>query len=101
MTDIWFTIYTTSAFECPWCIKLKELLNVYGYDFYEKDIIEENNRKTFIEAGFKKVPQVYLSTGGDTRHIGGYETTKDYLRRNFFENHPKREQILKELEELE
>lgn len=96
----WLVIYTRSDPPCPWCVRLKELLNVYGYDFYEKDVSDEHNRKAFLEAGHRKVPQVYMYKDGDEKHLGGYDTTKDYFRNNFFEGHPNRDKILEELEDI-
>lgn len=94
----WITVYTTSAFECKYCIRLKELLKIYGYDFYEKDISkEERYREEFLERGFRAVPQVYI----EDALIGGYDMTKKYFRNHFFNDHPNRAKILKELEELE
>lgn len=73
----WMVIFTTSAFECPWCIKAKELLNVYGYDFFEKDIhTSAEYKKEFIEAGHKTVPQVYI----EDQHIGGHDSLQKWLR---------------------
>lgn len=73
----WHVLYTTSAFDCPWCTKAKELLNVYGVDFYEKDINEnETYKQEFMAAGHKTVPQLYH----EGTLIGGYEKTRDYLR---------------------
>jgi len=77
MTD-WFILYTTSAFECPWCTKAKELLNVYGIDFYEKDITNENYKQEFLAAGHKTIPQCYR----EGTLIGGYEALEKYLRAN-------------------
>lgn len=98
-----FRIYTTSAFECKWCIKLKELLNVYGYDFVEHDIAtDERAKQDFVEHGFRTVPQVFLDQKcSEPKHIGGYETTKDYLRNNFFKDHPDYKEIKQQLMELE
>jgi glutaredoxin len=98
MTSKLFTIYTTSAFECPWCIRVKELLNIYGFDFYELDINNPRLKKEFLEQGFKTVPQVFF----EDKHIGGYETTKDWVRNKFFENYsPDRKQkIIDELENI-
>jgi glutaredoxin len=97
LTD-WLIVYTTSAFECPWCIKLKELLNVYGFDFYEKDINEnEEAKKEFIAAGHRTVPQLYH----EGVLIGGYEVSKLYLRRRFFDDlpHEQKALVLSELKE--
>lgn len=96
MTEL-ITIYTRSDPTCSFCVRLKELLNIYGYDFYEKDIAEPENKKEFLEQGFRFVPQVFIGE----KNIGGYETTKEYLRKNFFIHHPDKDRILKELEEIE
>lgn len=101
MNDKFFLVYTTSAFTCPFCVKLKQLMNVYGFDFYELDIVEEDNKNSFKEQGFKTVPQVFLSTNDELKHIGGYSTTKDYLRTNFFTGHPRQDEIINELKELD
>lgn len=94
----WISIYTTSQFRCVWCERAKELLNIYGFDFYEKDInTDENYRNDFILRGHKTVPQVYI----EGELIGGYEVTKKYLREKFFEKHPNKAEILEELEKLE
>jgi len=84
-------------------VKLKELLNVYGYDFYEQDIhTNDQAKKVFKDSGFTKVPQVFVERGKVApSHIGGYDTTKDYLRKNFFTGHPRQDEIIKELEELD
>jgi len=99
MSKVHFVIYTTSAFECPWCIRAKELLNVYGFDYYEKDIHKNPRwKEEFIEKGFKKVPQVYF----DETLIGGYDVTKDWVRNKFFENYSdeKKSKIKEELENI-
>ena len=99
MTSKLFTIYTTSAFVCPYCVRAKELLKIYGFDFYEKDIHKDSQwKEEFLERGFKKVPQVYFE---DTL-IGGYDNTKDWVRNKFFENYsPDRKQkIVEELENI-
>lgn len=73
----WYVIYTTSAFECPWCIRAKELLRIYGIDYFEKDInTNEEYKNEFLAAGHKTVPQLYR----EGTLIGGYEKTRDYLR---------------------
>lgn len=96
MTEL-IVIYTTSAFHCPWCVRAKELLNIYGYDFYEKDInVEPRYKEEFKEQGFKTVPQVFIGN----KHIGGYETTKHYIRNKYLKDF-REEKRLKILEELE
>ncbi|PZQ46765.1 MAG: hypothetical protein DI556_19280 [Rhodovulum sulfidophilum] len=105
MSDKWFVIYTRSEPYCGWCVKLKQLLSVYGYDYYERDISEDRFKAEFLKQGFNKVPQVFLVDDKqsilEAKHIGGYENTKDYLRRNFFTGHPNQDEIIKQLEELE
>lgn len=97
MNKNWITIYTTSKFDCKWCTKIKELLNIYGFDFYEKDIHkDERYKKEFLERGFKAVPQVYV----EGALIGGYKSSEKYFRDKFFQDHPDKNKITKELEEL-
>jgi len=96
----WIVVYTTSAFNCPWCVRLKELLNIYGFDFYEKDIHEnETAKKEFVEANHKTVPQLYH----EGVLIGGYEKAKEYLRRKYFQNYSdkRKAEILEELSKIE
>ena len=97
MVNKLFVIYTTTAFHCKWCSKLKDLLRVYGYDYYEKDLIEPKNKEEFVDQGFRTVPQVFI----EEKYIGGYESTRDYLRMHFFENHPNKDHIIQELKELD
>lgn len=95
----WITVYTRSEPECPWCIRVKELLNVYGFDFYEKDISDSDfYKREFLERGHRKIPQVYI----EGQLIGGYEDTKKYIRDTFFENYheDKKQEILKELDNI-
>lgn len=83
MSKKWFVIYTTSQFECPYCLRAKELLNIYGFDYYEKDIhTNPHYKKEFLERGFTKVPQVYF----EEDLIGGYDKTSEWVRYKFFEN---------------
>lgn len=71
-------IYTRSNPPCPWCTKVKDLLNAYGIPFEEYDISlsEVAEWAVFVKNGFKTVPQVYLNNV----HIGGFEATAAYLR---------------------
>ncbi len=95
----WITVYTRSEPACSWCTRVKELLNVYGFDFYEKDISSsEFYKKEFLDRGHKRIPQVYL----EGNLIGGYEDTKKYIRDTFFENYhdEKKAIILEELEKI-
>lgn len=73
----WHVMYLSSGIDCKWCKLAKELLDVYGIDYYIKDIhTNEVYKKEFIAAGHRTVPQIYL----EGTLIGGYEKTKEYLR---------------------
>lgn len=73
----WYTIYTTSAFECPYCQKALDLLKTYGCDFYLKDInIDSGAREEFLAAGHTKVPQCYR----EGVLIGGSDKLQEHLR---------------------
>lgn len=89
----WLIVYTMD--DCKWCDKLKDLLRVYGFDYYEKNIIENDNwKEEFLKAGHRTVPQLYI----EGVLIGGYEISKLHLRNTFFN---KREEILLQLEAYE
>lgn len=64
-----FTIYTTTAFHCPFCERAKAKLTELGHPFVELDtaqpMIREDLRGRAPAA--KTVPQIFL---GQT-HIGG------------------------------
>lgn len=79
MTTTWYTIYTTSAFHCPYCVEAKELLQVYGTDYFEKDIHTNSTYKEeWTSLGRTTVPQI-LREGV---HIGGCSDLKEHLRIN-------------------
>ena len=73
---IWWTIYTRKDPPCEWCQKARELLQVYGIDYYEIDITEKGVKDMFSERGFKTVPQVFR----EEQHIGGYNALEHFLR---------------------
>ncbi|QIG69900.1 glutaredoxin protein [Rhizobium phage RHph_I3_11] len=77
MNRSWYTIYTTSAFECPYCKIALDLLRVYNTDFIVKDInIDAGAREEFLAAGHTKVPQCYR----EDVLIGGSDKLKEHLR---------------------
>lgn len=79
MTTTWYRMYYTTAFECPWCTKAKELLDVYGMDYVLLDIhTDETAKEEFLAAGHRTVPQVYR----EGNLIGGYDKTQEHLRLN-------------------
>lgn len=71
-------IYTRSSPFCPWCERVKALLDGYGIPYDVEDIsASEEALKEFTEAWeFKSVPQVFLNG----KYIGGFEATAKYLR---------------------
>jgi ribonucleoside-diphosphate reductase alpha chain len=58
--------------DCPWCVKLKELLRTEGVSFTELTKEEAVQRNLWQEE-FKTVPQLWI----DGKHIGGYS---DYIK---------------------
>lgn len=75
----WYQIYVTTAFDCPWCAKAKELLDVYGKDYVIYDIHTDDTAKEFfLEEGHTKVPQIYR----EEVLIGGHDLLKEHLRIN-------------------
>ena len=72
MTE-WYTIYTKD--DCKWCNKAKELLQVQGINYYEKDLINPEYLKEWRELGVKTVPQILK----EDNLIGGYEKLRKHL----------------------
>jgi glutaredoxin len=58
--------------DCPWCVRLKELLRSEGVSFVELSK-EEAVKQNIWREEFKTVPQLWLNG----RHIGGYT---DYVQ---------------------
>jgi glutaredoxin len=71
----WYTLYTRKSPPCSWCQKARELLQVYGLDYYEIDIEEDGVKEMFSEKGFRTVPQVFK----EKSHIGGYNALENLL----------------------
>jgi glutaredoxin 3 len=77
MVVTYYILYTTSAFHCPYCIKAKELLDVYGVEYVIRDInIDGGAREEFLAAGHTKVPQIYR----EGVLIGGSDKLQKHLR---------------------
>lgn len=73
---IWYKLYTDKRIDCPWCIKARELLQVYGIDYKEFDVSEPGVKEMFSEKGLRTVPQVFR----ESQHIGGYNALEHFLR---------------------
>jgi ribonucleoside-diphosphate reductase alpha chain len=58
--------------DCPWCVKLKELLRSEGVNFTELTK-EEAIQRNLWQENFKTVPQLWING----KHIGGYT---DYIK---------------------
>lgn len=69
-------VYTRSSPACPWCDRVKALLDAYKIPYNIIDISNEDYYNDFIYQGFQSVPQVFLNN----KHIGGFEATAKYLR---------------------
>ena len=77
---MWVEIVTTSAFECPWCIKAKALLDSYCVKYDEFDIsTSESAKNTMRHYGLKTIPQIWIND----QHIGGYNELVEYYKRTF------------------
>lgn len=67
---------------CPFCEKAKELLEERRAFYEYIDITKDADAKEwFLEAGFKKVPQIYL----ENKHIGGYNDLAAHFRKSQYE----------------
>jgi glutaredoxin 3 len=64
-----FTIYTTSAFECPYCVRAKAKLTELGHEFVELDIAQSVIREDLMirRPDARTVPQIFLAN----EYIGG------------------------------
>jgi glutaredoxin len=69
----WYIIYTKD--DCKWCVKAKELLQVMGIDYYEKDLSNPKYFEEWKALGVKTVPQVMK----EETLIGGYEKLERHL----------------------
>jgi len=53
-------IYTKTT--CPECVKAKNILNMYGFDYTEINIEEDLNEREFLlSEGHRSVPQLYIN----------------------------------------
>lgn len=71
-----FTVYSKQ--NCPYCYKVKQVLELCGKDFVVYTLDEHFNKKEFYsEFGEGSTfPQVVM----DDKHLGGCSDTIDYLR---------------------
>ena len=58
-----FTVYTTSAFRCPYCERAKAKLTELGYPFDERDVADPETRQELIarRPSVRTVPQIFLA----------------------------------------
>lgn len=65
--------------QCPWCVKVKELLSARGVPFSYVNVRENEWAKALlVDQGLKTVPQVFR----DGLRIGGYEDVAQWLEVN-------------------
>lgn len=58
--------------ECPWCVKVQDLLRKHDIKFVYMDVLEFPDMRTFlVNSNIQSVPQVYV----DGYRVGGYEQT--------------------------
>lgn len=77
---IWYTLYSRKEPHCPWCDKARELLQIYGLNYYEYDLEDDGVKQMFSEQGYKTVPQVFINDGKTNKNIGGYNALERYLQ---------------------
>lgn len=76
-----FEIYGTQ--QCPWCDRVKDLVNSTGFEYTYTDVGEsEEAQQMFRQNNYRTVPQVFH----EGEHIGGYEATNKYLKENKIAN---------------
>ena len=76
MNELWVVV---TKRDCPWCVKVKELLKAHGVGaFTEIDITDNETVKDFLRTILPKpsVPQVFH----EGHRIGGFEATDTYLK---------------------
>lgn len=58
-------VYTTSAFVCPFCVRVKAALAAHGFHFIEKDTADPLVRAELAQKrpSARTVPQVFLPDG--------------------------------------
>lgn len=72
-------VYTRSSPPCPWCDRVKALMESYNIEWETRDISEKKETMDeFLKNGFRSVPQVFINDN----HIGGFEATSEFLRGN-------------------
>ena len=71
-----FTVYSKS--DCPYCYKVKQVLELCGKDFVVYNLDEHFTKKEFFSEFGKEAtfPQVVV----DNRHLGGCTDTIQYLK---------------------
>lgn len=66
--------------KCPWCDKVKRLLEEYGLIYTWFNITHDLTLYAFIEhSGLTTVPQVYHNGN----RVGGFEDTQSYLTEKY------------------
>jgi glutaredoxin 3 len=73
---IWWKLYSRKNPSCEYCRQAKELLDLYGIDYYEIDLDDLGVRDYFKERGFRTVPQIFR----EDQHIGGFNALEQYLK---------------------
>jgi glutaredoxin 3 len=71
------TVYSKDS--CSFCVKAKELLTEYNYEYKEKNISNPDIRQELLTRvpDAKTVPQIFI----ETKYIGGYTELVNYLEK--------------------
>lgn len=74
------TAIVWSKDQCPYCDQAKNLLNLKGIIYEERNINKNWTREQLLDAVpmARTVPQIFL----DDTYIGGYTDLKQYLEQN-------------------
>lgn len=63
--------------DCPYCVQAKNLLNMKGIEFEERNVQKDWTKEQLLEAvpGARTLPQVFI----DDTLIGGFDKLKIHL----------------------
>jgi glutaredoxin 3 len=63
--------------DCPYCVQAKNLLNMKGIEFEERNVQKDWTKEQLLEAvpGARTLPQIFL----DEEHVGGFTELKQRL----------------------
>jgi glutaredoxin 3 len=71
------TVYSKDS--CSFCVRAKELLTEYSFEYRERDVSNPDIRQELLTLlpNAKTVPQIFI----DGSHIGGYSELVTYMEK--------------------